>query len=330
MEKNKLFPQIIFLSFILLLILFFPLQSFSQDFPSKPIKLYVGYTPGASTDITARALATEAQRFLGVPVVVENKPGGSSSVAAALLAREKADGYTVAVIGSSALNTVHIMSKLSYDPFKDFTYLFSYGNYMAELAVRNDSPFKNFPDFIQYARNNPGKLSFGSAGVGSSGHMFTEYVAKEAKVQFKHVPFKGAVPAMTAMLGGHLDFYAGTGTHLRYVRQGLWRLLVIVHQETRDPEFPDVPTFTEFGYKPLPGGLADLTLIAPKNLPDSVYNKLVSGFTQAANAPKFQETLTKVDMPFTFKDRRKLETELPIAYKACAEMLEELGLGKKK
>lgn len=327
MKKKKLFPQIIFLCFILIFL--FPLRSFSQHFPSKPITLYVGYAPGASTDITARALATEAERFLGVPVVVENKPGGSSAVAAGLLASKKADGYTVAVIGSSALNTVHIMSNLSYDPFKDFTYIFSYGQYMAELAVRNDSPFKKFPDFIQYARNNPGKLSFGSAGIGSSGHMFTEHVAKEAKVKFKHVPFKGAVPAIAAMLGGHLDFMAGTGSDRRYVRQGLWHLLVIVHQETRDPEFPDVPTLTEFGYRPLQAGLADLTLIAPKNLPDSVYNKLISGFTQAANAPKFQETLKKVDMPFTFKDRRKLETELPIAYKVCAEMLEELGLAKK-
>jgi tripartite-type tricarboxylate transporter receptor subunit TctC len=328
MKKKNLFPQIISLSFVMLFLL--PLQAFSQDFPRGPITLYIGYEPGASTDITGRALATEAERFLGVPIVPENKAGGASSVCAALLATKKADGYTLAVIGSSALNTVHIMSNLSYDPFKDFTYIFSYGSYLAELTVRNDSPFKKLPDLIEYARNNPGKLSFASPGIGSSGHLSMEHVAKEAKVKFKHVPFKGGAPAITAMLGGHVDFLGGTGSHLRYVRQGIWRQLVTVHQEKRNPEFPDVPTLTEFGYKPLPGGIADLTLLAPKNLPDPVYNKLASGFTQAANSPKFQETLKKVDMVFNFKDRRKLETELPVTYKVCAEMLEEIGLAKKK
>jgi tripartite-type tricarboxylate transporter receptor subunit TctC len=328
MKRKKLFPQIIFLSFILVFLL--PLQSFSQDFPNKPITLYVAYEAGASTDITGRALAAEAEQFLRVPVVVENKPGGSSAVGAALLASKNPDGYSVAVIGSSALTTVPIMSNLGYDPFKDFTFIFSYGQYRAEMVVRNDSPFKTFTDIIKYARDNPGKLSYGSAGVGSSGHLSMEYVAKVANVKFKHVPFKGGAPAIAGLLGGHTDFLGGTGSHLRYVRQGIWHSLLIVHQDTRDPEFPDVPVLKDFGYSPMPGGVADLVLIAPKNLPNAVYDKLTSAFTQAANTPKFQEILKRVDMPFSFKDRHKLETELPIAYKVCADMLGEIGLAKKK
>jgi len=328
MKRRKLFPQIVFLSLVVVFLL--PIPAVSQDFPKGSVTLYVGYAAGASTDITARALANAAEPILGVPIIVENKAGGSSSVAAGLLAAKKPDGYTLAVIGSSALNTVPIMTpRLSYNPLKDFTYFFSYGNYRAELAVQKQSPFKTLKELIEYAKNNPGKLSYATAGVGSSGHLFTEHVAKEAGVKFRHVPFKGGTSHYTALLGGHVDFLAGTGSDLKYVRQDLWRLLVIIHQDQRDPEFADVPTLTELGYKPLPGGLADLMLIGPKNMPDPIYKKLEAAFIKAAHSPEFQKTLKQCDMPFVLKDRRKLETEVPKDYKICEAFLTELGLAKK-
>ncbi len=328
MKKERLFPQIVFVCFILIFL--FPLRSYSQDFPSKPITLYVGYEPGAATDITARVLAGEAERFLGVPVVVENKAGGASSVAASLLTSKKADGYTLAVISSAALGTVHILTRnLAYDPLKDFTFLFSYSDYMIALCVRTESPFKTLSELVEYARKNPGALSYSSSGTGNSAHLFAEHLSKQTNVKFKHVPFKGGAPAYTALLGGHVDFTIGSGSHVPYVKQGVWRMLVIAHQEERDPNFPDVPTWKELGYKPLPGGASSLVLLAPKNLPDPVYQKLASGFTQAAYAPKFRKILESRDMPFVFKDRRKLETELPKDYKSAAEFLQELGLVKK-
>ncbi len=328
MKRNRLFPYIIFLFFILFFLL--PLQAFSQDFPSKPITIYVGYEPGASTDITARALASESERFLGVPVVVENKPGGAGAVALSLLANKKADGYTLAVVSSSALTTVHIMTpNLTYDPLKDFTYLCSYSDYQIALCVRNDSPFKTLKELIKHARNNPGALSHSSTGAGNSTHTFVEHLSKEADVKFRHVPYKGGVPAYTALLGGHVDFTVASGTHIPYVKKGLFRILVTAHQEKRDPNFPEVPTWKEFGYKDLPGGIPGIILLGPKNLSNSAYKKLESGFTQAAHAPKFQELLEKIYFPFVFKDRRKLEKDLPRDYKACAEFLGELGLAKK-
>jgi tripartite-type tricarboxylate transporter receptor subunit TctC len=328
MVIKKLSPQIVFLLFIL--ILSFPLQSFGQDFPTKPITIYVGFPAGAGMDITVRVLASEAEQFLGVPVVVENKPGGSASVACSLLASKKADGYTLAVVASTALNTVHIMTpNLLYDPLKDFTYIFSYSDYMIGLCVRNDSPFKTLQELIEHARKNPGALAYSSSGTGTSVHLFFEHMSKEANVKFKHVPFKGGAPAFTALLGGHVDFTGATGAHIPFVKQGLFRKLVIAHQEKRDPNFPDVPTWKELGYKDLPGGAPGIILLAPKNLPDSVYKKLESGFTKAAYSPKFQKILKDRDMPFVFKDRRKLETDLPKDYKMCAEFLKELGLAKK-
>ena len=288
--KKKLIPQIFFLSSILILVLFFPLQSFSQDFPSKPITIYVGYEPGASTDVFTRAFATEAERSLGVPVVVENKGGGGTSVAAALVASKKADGYTLGVISTGGLTLVPMMTRnLSYDPLKDFTIFFSFTEYQYSLCVRTQSPFKTLPELIEHARKNPEALSYSSSGTGNSAHLFAEHLSRQANVKFKHVPFKGGAPAYTALLGGHVDFTIGSGSHVPYVKQGLWRMLVIAHQEKRDPNFPDVPTWKEYGYKPLPGGASSLVVLAPKNLPDSVYRKLESGFTQAAHTPKFRK-----------------------------------------
>jgi tripartite-type tricarboxylate transporter receptor subunit TctC len=330
MKKNRLFPQVVFLCFILGFLFLLPLQSFSQDFPSGPITLYVGYAPGAATDITARVLGKEAEGFLGVPVVVENKPGGASAVAASLVASKKPDGYTLAVVSSAALTGTHIMTRnLAYDPIKDFTYLFSYSDYMIALCVRTESPFKTLPELIEHARKNPEALSYSSSGTGNSAHLFAEQLSRQANVKFKHVPFKGGAPAYTALLGGHVDFTIGSGSHVPYVKQGLWRMLVIAHQEKRDPNFPDVPTWKEYGYKPLPGGASSLVVLAPKNLPDSVYRKLESGFTQAAHTPKFRKLLESRDMPFVFKNRRQWETELPKDYKSSEEFLRELGLAAK-
>jgi tripartite-type tricarboxylate transporter receptor subunit TctC len=329
MQKSRLFPQIVFLC--LILIFLFPSWSFGQDFPSKPITIYVGYEPGASTDILTRTMAKEAERFLGVPVVVENKGGGGTSVCATLIASKKADGYTLGVVSTGGLTSIPIMMRnLSYDPLKDFTFIFSFTEYQFTVCNRTDSPFKTLPELIKHAQNNPGTLfSYSTPGTGTANHLNMEYLAKEAKVKFKQVPFKGGMPAYTALLGGHVDMTVGSGSERTFVKQGLFRMLTMFHKEKRDPNFPDVPTWKELGYKDLPGGVAGIVFLAPKNLPDSVYNKLESGFTQAVHGPNFQNTLKQIDFPFVFKDRRKLETDLPRHYKSLAEFLGELGLIKK-
>jgi tripartite-type tricarboxylate transporter receptor subunit TctC len=328
MKKKRLSPQIVFLCFILFFLL--PLQSFSQDFPSKPITLYIGYEPGAGTDITGRVLAREAEQLLGVPVVVENKPGGGSSIAAALLAKKKPDGYTLAVVSSSALLGGHIMiPKATFQPFNDFTYLLSYGTYNAGgVCVPTDSPFKTLPEFIEHARKNPGTLSYSTTGTGTNFHLALEYMAKQAGVKFKHVPFKGAGPAMTALLGRHVDFIAGSGSHLIYVRQGIWRMLAVMMGADRDPNFPDVPTFREFGYG-CPAAPARLILLAPRDLPEPIYNKLESVFRQAAHSPELRKALEKLDMPVVFMDGRQLKVDLSKDYKFYSEFIQELGLLKK-
>ena len=329
MRNQRYFSLVIFMAWSIVLLLFFPFPAFSQDFPTKPITIYCGFEAGATTDLTARALAEEGQKVLGVPVVVENKPGGGSTVAATLIAGKKPDGYTLAVVASSALDTRHMMLDVPYDPFKDFTYILAYGNYVGGICVMKDTPagkpeFKTLNDLLEYARKNPGALSYSSSGIGANQQLAVEYLAKQANVKFKHVPYKGGAPACTALIGGHVDFTAGAGIHLNYVKQCIFRMLAVTISDKRDPDFPDVPTLKDLGYKDLP--TQDFILIGPKGLPDPIFKKLEAGFRQAAYSPEFQKVLKNFSLPFSFKDRGQFEAEFPKVYEFYAHLLKEIGI----
>ncbi len=298
----------------------------AQDYPNKPITLYCGQEAGATTDLTARALAEGAQKELGVPVVVDNKPGGGFTVAATLLANKKPDGYTLGVISSAAFTTRHMMLKLAYDP-KDFTYILAYAVYPGGVCVRADDPrFKTLQDLIELARKNPGALSYSSSGTGASQQIAVEFLAKQANVKFKHVPFKGGAPACTALIGGHVDFTAGAGIHVQYTKQGVLRTLAVLNSEQRDPSFPDVPTVTELGYKDFPWGL--YTVVGPKGIPDPVFARVEAAFGKAAKSAEFRKTLDTLGVPFLYLDRKQLEAEIPRQYEFARPLLKEFGLIK--
>lgn len=303
-------------------------NAYAQDFPSKPITLYCGFEAGATTDLTARALAEEAQKIIGVPVVVENKAGGGATVAATLVASKKPDGYTLAVISSSALDTRHMMLNVPYDPFKDFTYILAYATYIGGICVKKESPIKTLQDLLDEARKRPGELSYSSSGTGATQQLAVEYLARQANVKFKHVPYKGGAPACTALIGGHVDFTAGAGIHLNYVKQGVFRMLAVTIAEQRDPDFPDIPTLKDLGYKDVPPAL--YLLVGPKGLPDPIFKKLEAVFTKAAHSPDFKKVLKNLSVPFTFKTRSELEAEFPKTYQFYANLLKEIGIEVRK
>ncbi len=327
MRGERDFLWIAFMAWSIIFLFLFPLQVLSQDFPTGPILVYAGFEAGANTDLSARALVEEAQKELGVPVVVENKAGGGGSVVATLLAKKKPDGYTLAVITTSALDTRHIVLSPAYNPFKDFTYILSYGTGVGGLFVKRDSPFRNLQDLIEQARLNPGMISYSTPGPGGGQHLSAEFLAKQAKVKFKHVPFKGDAPSATAIMGGHVDFASGGGLQMNYVIQGIFRMLAVTLSEERVPEIPDTPTLKELGYKNVPP--YSYALLAPKGLPDPVYKRLDAAFRKAAHSSEFQKKLKTFKIPFVFKDRRQLEAEFPVRYQFYADFLDELGLTKK-
>jgi len=322
MEKSRLWISASFFAGLVLVGSGSPVSS--SDFPSKPIVLYSGTSAGSTTYLTARALADEAGKELGVPIVVDSKPGAGYTVAATFLANQKPDGYTLGVISSAALDTRHMMLKVAYDPFKDFTYIIGYAVFPGGICVKSDSPFKTLSDLLEHSRKNPGTLSYSSSGAGAAQQVAVEYLAKQAKTKFKHVPYQGGAPACTALLGGHVDFTAGSGIHLNYVKQGAFRMLAVINSSKREIDFPDVPTLQDLGYKDAPP--AAYLVLAPKGLPDAVYGKLDSAFRKAAHSPEFKALLEKLRVPFVFKDRRQLEAEFPATYQFYREFLKETGI----
>jgi tripartite-type tricarboxylate transporter receptor subunit TctC len=300
----------------------FPGDVFSQGYPVRPITIYCGFSPGATTDVTARALASGAEKMLGVPVVIENRDGGGSTVCAAVVASKNPDGYNLGVISSSALTIRPYFAKMAFDPLKDFTLLMAYSEYIGGLCVLAESPLKTIDDFIAYAKAHPG-LSYGSPGSYGGHHLSIELFADCKGLKFKHVPFKGGAPANTALMGKHLDFVAGSGQHVPYVKQGVFRMLFLTGSEKRDPDFPNVPTMKEIGCPEPP--TVDYLVVGPKGMPGGVSKKLGETFKAVSETPEFQKVLANFNLPYIYKDGAQIEKRLPEAIAWFKNTFKKMG-----
>ena len=300
----------------------FPALAAGEDFPKKPITVYCGFVAGATTDLTSRGLAAGAEKLLGVPVMVENKPGGSATVCAALIARKKPDGYTLAVVDSGAISTTPLQLNVAYNPRKDFTLIMQYSRYVAGLCVLSESPLKTIDEFIVYSKAHPG-LTYGSSGLYTQQQTGIELFALCKGLKFKHIPYKGGAEAVTAFLGKHTDFICGTGSHIPYVRQGIARMLFVHTTQKRDPRFPDIPTLRELGCEDLEP--ASLVLIGPKGIPDAVVNKIREAFKKSSESAAFQNLLKEINMPYEYLDGDQLEKNLPADIEAYRRAVTKLG-----
>jgi tripartite-type tricarboxylate transporter receptor subunit TctC len=302
----------------------FPSLSFAQNYPDKPITIYCGYGPGASTDISARALATGLEKMFGVPVVVENKPGGGTSVAAGLVASKKPDGLTLGVVSEAALTTGPLLQKLGYDPLKDFTYLAQYATYFGAFAVRKDAPWKNLDEFIAYAKTHPG-MSYTSTGMHTRQQISAELLAQCKGLTFRHVPTKGGTDASTLLMGGHADFSVGS-SQVVYVRQGVFRLLLLVNADKHNPSFPDVPILKDYGCQDVPA--SGIHVIAPKGLPQAITKKLGDAIKKVSLEPSFQKVLTSFDVPYDYLEKEALEKKIQGQYEWFKEYLKKTSAKK--
>ncbi len=296
------------------------------EYPDKPITIYCGYGPGASTDVSSRALATGLEKIFGVPVVVENKPGGGTTVCAGLVASKKPDGYSLGVISEGALATTPLIQKLAYDPLKDFTFLAQYATYFGAFVVRNDAPWKTLDEFVAHAKTHPG-MSYTSTGMYTRQQISAELLAQCKGLTFRHVPTKGGTDASTMLMGGHADFSTGS-SQVVYVRQGIFRLLVQVNAEKRHPSFPDVPTLKEYGCPDVPPGGIDA--VAPKGLPPAVSKKLGEAIKKVTLEPSFQKVLTSFDVPYDYLDQEGLEKKIRQEYEWFKAYLKKVGMTPNK
>lgn len=222
----------------------------AQEFPARPLRLVIPFPAGGPTDAIARQAAEGLAARLGQPVVPTNRAGAAGGVASDFVAREPADGYTLLVAGQGQMFINKALGrKLGHDPDTDFTYLGMLGAFPNVLVVNPDAvPAKSMGEFLALAREQPGKLTYGSNGIGSLSHLTTEVIAKEAGVRFLHVPYQGAAPQMTDLLSGRIGFtIVGPQSVLPQIREGRLRALA-VSTATRYDGMPDVPTLIESGF----------------------------------------------------------------------------------
>lgn len=248
-------------------------QAQSQAWPSKPIKIVVNFPPGGAADQIARAISQPLQETLGQPVLVENRGGSGGNLGGDAVAKSAADGYTL-LMSSGGMVSVnpHIYPKMPFDPTKDLVPVAAAARVLVFLVVRSENPITHFAAFRADLKANPGKRSFGSPGNGSSPHLATEMLKSMTGTYAVHVPYRGAAPALTDLLGGQLDFLFDPGIAIPHIKAGKLRLLA-VGSLRRSPLFPDVPTVDEAGLK---GFDADTVFgfYAPAGTPAAVVSRL--------------------------------------------------------
>ncbi len=221
------------------------IEAFAQGYPAKPVRMVVNFPPGGAADQIGRALGVQLQVALGQPFVVENKPGANGSIGAAEVVKAAPDGHTLLMSSGGAITVNgHIYANLGFDPMKALDPVAPAAIVSVYLVVKPAISAGTLAEFIAHLRANPGKLNYGSPGVGSSPHLAGEMFNKAANVRTTHVPYKGAGPVLTDLLGGQLDFAFDPGIGLQHVKTGKLKLLA-VGSPRRHPGYPDVPTVGE-------------------------------------------------------------------------------------
>jgi len=241
--------------------------------PSKPIRMIVPYTPGGFTDVTARLISQKLQERLGQTVTIDNKPGANSIIGVDLIAKAPPDGYTMGVVIAAYAANTSLYPKLPYDPKKDLAAVSLIGISPLIAAVNNDAPFKTGPELIAYARAHPGKVSFGSSGGGSAAHLTTEYLKALTNTFMVHIPYRGAAPALTDLMGGQIQlFFDAASGLINPGKTGKVRLIGVA-SERRLPAAPDVPTFIEQGIANFTGSTW-AGMLAPAATPKEIVRRM--------------------------------------------------------
>lgn len=264
-----------------------PKTAAAQAFPSRPVRIIVPFTAGGGTDLVARTLADGMARELGQTVLVENKPGGGTVIGSDLVAKAPGDGYTLLLATSAHAINTSLVKNLPYSTQKSFADIALVGRGPNMLVTRADRPYKTVKDVIDAARANPGRLSYGSSGNGTSVHLAGELFKMMAKVDLTHVPYRGAGPAYTDLLGGQIDFVFATAAGVgKFVESGKMRAIAVT-SAVRSPAWPDVPTIAESG---LPGYEADVwyALFASGGTPPEVLARLNTAVRRATETPVFR------------------------------------------
>lgn len=297
----------------------------AQTYPSRPITIVIGYTPGAVSDLTARTIGEGLHQAWGQPVIVDNRPGSSGNIGAAFVARAPADGYTL-MVGTDATmaSNVHLFRHVGFDPVKDFAPVAFAGANIICLAVNADLPIKSVADLIAYARKNPGKLSFGSSGVGSPHHLAGELLRQMAGIDITHIPYKGGGAAVNDLLGGHIGTaFLSLSAAVPHINSGKIRIVAVV-EKTRYAAMADIPTIGET----VPGFEMSswVGVFAPAGTPPDVIAKLNDGIAKVLTADAVKAKLASLGLAVVAGKPDALADVVKDGLKVRGELVKAAGI----
>jgi tripartite-type tricarboxylate transporter receptor subunit TctC len=325
---KKLISEIVFLLVAICVFIFSPTLGYAGEvdkYPSRPISFVVPWPAGNPDDLAIRLLCREAEKLLGQPIVIINKAGAGGTIGTAAIASSKPDGYTIGFTPHSPMILIPHLEQLPYNPARDFQMIMQFGGMNFGVVVKSDSPFKSFKDLIDFARQNPKKLTYGTGGPSSMQNIIMGQIAKKEKVEMTHIPFKAMTDAQPALIGGHILFAAGNFNYSLF-DSGVLRILMLLREE-RSAEYPQVPILKDMGYDfPVP---TYLCVAGPKGLPDGVVKKLEDAFTKAMKEPAFIKGMKEdLRMPVVYRNSRDLDQYVKDNHEHYGRILKDLGLVK--
>ncbi|MCG8565456.1 MAG: tripartite tricarboxylate transporter substrate binding protein [Desulfobacterales bacterium] len=298
----------------------------AADFPSRPINIVVPYSAGGGTDLQARALVSVAKKYFSQPVVVVTKPGGGGAVGTAYVSKARPDGHTLLYAVPAVVVIKPFMTHTPYK-FEDLSPLVRVSDSPRVLVVGKNTPYKNLGELVDYAKANPGKVKYASAGPGTTTHIAMEGFCYAAGIKMVHVPFKGCAKATTALLGGHVAMFGSIPSEsYQYLKTGDMRALAVFTPE-RLADLPQVPTLREKGIDFIDSSTR--ALFVPKNTPENVKKVLHDGFKKTMEDPEFQALFKKLSEPVAYMGGDDFGGLLKTQQSFYGEVLEKVGLKKK-
>jgi tripartite-type tricarboxylate transporter receptor subunit TctC len=313
-----------FLSILVAVFLFLFMGVAAADYPTKPIKMIINFAPGGTSDFQARTIAQKAEKVLGQPIVATNKTGAGGTIGVSDVARAKPDGYTIGTCNMPALCIIPQMRKLPYDPFTSFTHVCQALPYEYAIMVKSDAPWKTWDELVKHIKKNPGTVTYGSVGTGTTNHLTMVRIEKAIGLDWIHVPFKGGTRETAALLGGNVATINNTNVSVvSPVRAGQIRLLMITSKNRWDFA-PDVPTMSEKGFDFYQESY--MSIIAPAGVPEEVRAKLENAFKVAIEDPEVKKASAKMYLSPEFKSGKEYAEVVKRLHREWGAVLKDLDL----
>jgi tripartite-type tricarboxylate transporter receptor subunit TctC len=294
------------------------------EYPERPITIVVGMDAGGTLDLITRALAGGAGAYLKQPILIENKGGAGGAVAVGSAVGAAPDGYTLASVPHAAIVDIALMQKLAFKPLRSISPITAFTcSEHTGLLVNQDAPWKTFQEFVAYAKQHPGKIKYGHAGIGSGMHLAMEVVAQKEGIKWVSVPYKGTPAARVALMGKHIDA-CSHGVGLPAVAKNGDLRLLVTHGEKRAPDFPDIPTLIELGYEYI--NRTYHSIVGPAGLPPELVTKLETAFARGMETPEFKTTQEKLYFSPGYYNAKDYQAFLKEKWVTTEKLFKRLGI----